>query len=462
MRISAHARSDVGLVRQGNEDGVYAGTNAFAVADGMGGHAAGEIASQAALEPVAALDGARFDSDEQVREALHEALEAANHSVVQKAEDDPAYRGMGTTLTAGVVREDRLHMAHVGDSRAYLLRGDEPLTQLTTDHTVVEELMRNGQLSPEDIHDHPQRSVITRAIGIEPGVEIDSLPPLTLEPGDQVLLCSDGLTGPVSDAEIADILRNHRDGESACEALVDAANAAGGPDNITVLLLRATREPAGRNRPSAAGADPSALSTTGPPTEQLHTVPHAPPTPIRTREESNREWAASIGHYGDRPAAPPGGGPASRQSTRMITLVIVVIAVAALLFGGTWLFLSRAWFVGEQDGTVAVYRGVPQEVGGVRLHSIVERTEVDVDDLAPRWERQLASGITFGSEAEAHDLVARLREEAEARQEADDDGGESDEGDRVPRDEPAGSSGTTVDESDGAVGDSDGAANDAR
>jgi serine/threonine protein phosphatase PrpC len=239
MRIGTFAATDVGLVRTGNEDCYFRGTTVVAVADGLGGHQAGEVASAIAIEPVAALDERTFATVEEAREVLVGAVGEGNQAVIAKAMSDDAYWGMGTTMTAAAVAGDRwLQLAHVGDSRAYLLRADR-LRQLTQDHTVVAELVRQGRLTQDEAAQHPERSVLTRAVGLDPGLEVETPPPLELGAGDQVLLCSDGLTDAVAEGRIAEVLRTHSDGQKACQALVDAAIAAGGPDNVTVVLLRA-------------------------------------------------------------------------------------------------------------------------------------------------------------------------------------------------------------------------------
>ncbi len=238
MLICAFAASDTGMVRDGNEDSLYRGTTLFAVADGLGGHSGGEVASAVAVGEVARLDGTRPASAGAAREALVGAFAAANRVVLEAAEADPALHGMGTTLTAALLHGEGLSIAHVGDSRAYLLRRGAALQQLTSDQTVVAEMVRQGRLSLESAARHPYRSVVTAAIGLEHDVEVEVVGPLALGAGDQVLLCSDGLTEPVGDQTIAEVLGAATDGDAACRALVDAANAAGGPDNITVVLLR--------------------------------------------------------------------------------------------------------------------------------------------------------------------------------------------------------------------------------
>jgi protein phosphatase len=238
MRLRTFAGTDVGRTRSGNEDSYLRGRTVFAVADGLGGHQGGEVASAAAVAPLAALDGQAFAGPGEAAEALAAAVRDANELILDQAADDPALWGMGTTLTAvALAGDDHLQLAHVGDSRAYLLR-DGSLEQLTTDHTVVGELVRRGRLTPAQAAIHPERSILTRAVGLDPTVPVDLPDLLELRAGDQVLLCSDGLTEAVDDGRIAELLATAGDGDAACRSLIDAANAAGGPDNITVVLLR--------------------------------------------------------------------------------------------------------------------------------------------------------------------------------------------------------------------------------
>jgi PPM family protein phosphatase len=238
MRLSSFAGTDVGRARSGNEDSYFCGRTVFAVADGLGGHQGGEVASAAAVEPLAALDGRELADPAEAAEALTAAIREANSAILDRAAGDPGLWGMGTTVTAAALAGDRhLQLAHVGDSRAYLLR-DGSLEQLTTDHTVVAELVRRGRLTPAQAAIHPERSILTRAVGLDPRIPVDTPEPVELRDGDQVLLSSDGLTEAVDDDQIAELLSSQDNGNAACQALIDAANAAGGPDNITVVLLR--------------------------------------------------------------------------------------------------------------------------------------------------------------------------------------------------------------------------------
>jgi PPM family protein phosphatase len=239
MRLSSFARTDVGLARSSNEDSHLRGRTVFAVADGLGGHRGGEVASAMAVEPLAAMDGRDFADADQAAEALTGAIRAANQAILRRGRADPELWGMGTTVTAAAVAAGRvLQLAHVGDSRAYLLRAAAQLRQLTTDHTVVAEAVERGLLTRQQAAVHPQRGVVTRAVGLDPDVPVDLPEPLELEPGDQVLLCSDGLTEVVGDDQIAGVLAEQADGDDACGTLIAAANQAGGPDNVTVVLLR--------------------------------------------------------------------------------------------------------------------------------------------------------------------------------------------------------------------------------
>ncbi|HXF37986.1 MAG TPA: Stp1/IreP family PP2C-type Ser/Thr phosphatase, partial [Actinomycetota bacterium] len=216
--------TDIGRARERNEDGLLVEPPFFAVADGMGGHRGGDVASRLALE--ALREGDR---------ALAERVREANRRVYERSMLDRAVAGMGTTLTAAVLEGDRLRLAHVGDSRAYLLR-DGRLRRLTEDHTLVHRMVTRGQLTEEEAAEHPYRSVLTRALGTEPDVAVDEAV-VEVRAGDRLLLCTDGLTGMLPESRVAEILRSVRDPQEAADRLVDEANEAGGLDNITVIVL---------------------------------------------------------------------------------------------------------------------------------------------------------------------------------------------------------------------------------
>lgn len=231
---SAFGRSHVGRVRAENQDRLYVGKSLFAVADGMGGHRAGATAAEAALAPIVRLDG-DIRPDEDVETVLRAAVVASNASVLSGAQDNPARKGMGTTVTAMAIVRGRAHLAFVGDSRAYRLRAGA-LEQLTVDHTLVQRLVDADALSPEDVSDHPQRAVITRAVGLRREVDVD-VAVAGIADGDTFLLCSDGLTSVVGDDAIAEVLQTHSGAGEAADALVERALARGGPDNVTVIVV---------------------------------------------------------------------------------------------------------------------------------------------------------------------------------------------------------------------------------
>ncbi|MFP4150215.1 MAG: Stp1/IreP family PP2C-type Ser/Thr phosphatase [Nitriliruptoraceae bacterium] len=401
-RLVATGRSDVGRVRQGNEDALLIRDSVYAVADGMGGHLAGEVASATALEPLEQLDGRIFPDHAAAVTALKEAVVAANERVSELATANPDYRGMGTTLTAALVEGRRLHVAHVGDSRAYLLR-DGQFSQLTDDHTLVQHLVDEGQITREEAQHHPQRSVITRAIGVSWDVDVDSMT-LELQAGDQLLLCSDGLTGVVEDEVIARTLQETEDPDAAVTALIDHANEAGGPDNITVLLLR-------YEDPDAA--EPSRSNT----------------ITISSRVESeDRPWAGEMGRYASLTRDRPFGGEPEDPERRSVgailgrasVIVLALAVIGGLLFGGTQFLLSRSYFVGLDGAQVVIFEGINRELGPFELYRVTERSELTLDDIPLWYQPQLEAGRPAADLGDARAIVRNipLRER---------DGGEADE-----------------------------------
>jgi protein phosphatase len=403
-RLVATGRSDVGRVREGNEDALLVRDSVYAVADGMGGHLAGEVASATALEPVEQLDGRIFPDHAAAVTALRAAVVAANERVSQLAADNPDYRGMGTTLTAALVEGRRLHVAHVGDSRAYLLR-DGHFSQLTDDHTLVQHLVDEGQITREEAARHPQRSVITRAIGVSWDVDVDSMS-LELQAGDQLLLCSDGLTGVVEDEVIAATLLETEDPDQAVTTLIDRANEAGGPDNITVLLLRYE--------------DPDAAEP-----------PHHPTITISSRVESeDRPWAGEMGRYASLTRDRPFGGEPDDEDGRSVgsilgrasAIVLALVVIGGLLFGGTQFLLSRSYFVGLDGAQVVIFEGINRELGPFELYRVAERSELTIEEV-PLWYRpQLEAGRPAADLGDARNIVRNIPvREAEDDEPADDE-----------------------------------------
>ena len=404
--------TDRGRMRNRNEDAYLQGDSVFAVADGMGGHLAGDVASQTALEPVRALDGKVFPDAAAAQAAMLDAILAANAAVVRKAAGEPGLQGMGTTLTVVIAEGKRLHVGHVGDSRAYLFRNGD-FIRLTRDHTLVQHLIEEGQLTEEEAAVHPQRSIITRAIGVDVDLDVDTMT-LELEDGDQILLCSDGLSGPVEDDEIARHLQSGLSAEDAVERLIDLANALGGPDNITVVLVRYHEHD--------DAAEPAERGT----------------TIVRPRsgvEPDKRPWSQALGHIGDlgrsgggrggsrggRAGATGGaagadGGP-SGTGRRIVVIVLVIAALLALtLIGGRWL-LSRSYYVGLDGDEIAIYQGVPAAIGPIELSWVVERTGDTTEGIPEFLIRRLEEGLPATDLQDARRIAANAASRRDAEPE---------------------------------------------
>jgi serine/threonine protein phosphatase PrpC len=360
------AVTDPGRKRRRNEDAFVLEPPLFAVADGMGGAQAGEIASRIAAS---VLRDSTADSGEQAVDTL---IQEANRRVYEAAATDEARSGMGTTITAALVEDGTVRIGHVGDSRAYRVR-DGRLEQLTEDHSLVAELVRSGRLSPEEADVHPQRSVITRALGTDPDVDVDTFS-VEARPGDVFMLCSDGLTSMVDDGTILDIVERHRSSlEQAARALIDAANRGGGEDNITVVAFEIagvgeeTETMPGVGEP-AAGADEATLSG-------LEGIPTVDDTALPALDEP----AAHDGHHLPHPRI--------SRTAILAGAGAAVVLLAALL---VWT-LSRSYFVGAQrNGHVAVYQGFPWNIaGGIRLYRVRYESPVLAGELSQGERRRL-------------------------------------------------------------------------
>jgi PPM family protein phosphatase len=379
LKVAEEAhKTDTGRQRQANEDSYFARAPVFAVADGMGGAQAGEVASRIAAR---AFERRRTVSDEEPAEGqLEQIARAANREIHQLAQQDSSRAGMGTTLTAAMLRDDEVALGHVGDSRAYLLR-DGQLKRLTKDHSLVEELRRQGRLTEEQAEEHPQRSIITRALGPEPDVNVDTMT-FPARDGDVFLLCSDGLTTMVSDDEIRQILVGSRNLRQAVNKLVDAANRGGGRDNITAIAFRV--------------ADADAKEAEEGATLISRTAESAGLTRERMREAGDRIR---------------GQGPTPRPSRRRRALkwaAAVVVAAAVVL--GAVLFVRSIYFLGTDDqGNVAVYRGLPYELPlGVSLYS--KQYSIPVQEGALSEDRQRAvTGHTLRGKDDATSLAQDIQ-----------------------------------------------------
>lgn len=337
------SRTDVGCVRDHNEDSLLVAPPLFAVADGMGGHAAGEVASEIAITVLGEKAPHTPDAA-----ALGRAVEDANRAVILAANEKRGRAGMGTTITAAVLQKDRLVIAQVGDSRAYLLHQGR-LQQLTRDHSLMADMIEAGRLTPEEARTHPNRSVITRALGSDPRM-VPDLYEITVETGDRLLLCSDGLSSMVEDSAIESTLARTRDPQRCASMLVNEAIAAGGYDNVTVVVV------------DVAG--------------QIDKV---------TRRYKRR----------------------SRLFMSFVILLLLAILGAAGF--GVYAYIDASAYLIAENGTVSVYRGVPDELFGQPLSRLDHATDISVDDLQPGVASRLQTGIRVDGLEAANHLVDEYR-----------------------------------------------------
>ncbi len=396
--IEQYAGTDTGRQRRANEDSLLARSPLFVVADGMGGAQAGEVASRIAVE---SFDpGLQGDTEPEL--ALATLAQAANARIHELSHSNAEQAGMGTTLTAAYVGEQDVAIAHVGDSRAYCLR-DGQLMRLTDDHSLVDELIRQGRLTPEEAVDHPQRSVITRALGPEAVVEVDTRS-FHGRGGDVYLLCSDGLTTMVPEEQIAALLLAHAPLREAGEALIAAANEAGGRDNITVVLIRLEQvELQGSPADGATMVDMPAVSAPAPaPTEQRDTVVSAP---VATEPPTSARRMPR--------AAPASSSLASserrRRRLRRAGGLVVAIVVLGLIGSAAYLALQSVYFVGTNNrGLVTMFQGVPYRLpGNFALYSSQYVSGVSAATLTVQKRRTLLDH-SLRSEADAASLIRSL------------------------------------------------------
>ena len=389
------ARSDRGLIRSGNQDSVYAGPRLLAVADGMGGMAAGDVASNIVIATMAPLD--EDVTGNAMIDTLRGAVDLANQQIRDAVEANPAMEGMGTTLTAMLFSGSKMGMVHIGDSRAYVLRDGE-FAQVTKDDTYVQMLVDEGRISLEEANSHPQRSLLTRALdGRDADPEYSVRQAIT---GDRYLLCSDGLSGVVSAETIESTLREYTDPQQCAERLIQLALRGGGPDNITVIVADVTDEDiveeapivggaAARDRGMATSADASTSAARG--AALTTTAPRpAVPEPVGAGRDDEDE----------RPKRHP-------VRTGVLLLLLLGLLGGGLWYG--WSYTQSKYYVGAtDDGMVAVFRGVPGQVAGVRLSSVHQRSDRRLSDLTKSTQDTVKQGIPANNEDAARRLMADL------------------------------------------------------
>jgi serine/threonine protein phosphatase PrpC len=445
------------MVRSSNEDSGFAGRTLLAVADGMGGHAAGELASSAAIATLAELDDEALETGD-VLTALDDSVVSAAERIAEFVAMDQSRAGMGTTVTAIAWRDGRIAVIHVGDSRAYLLRSGE-LTQITRDHTYVQSLVDAGRISEEEARTHPRRSLLLRAIDGNQVPERD-LSIREARAGDRYLLCSDGLSGVLEDPQIAQILASSPDPTATVANLVDAALDGGAPDNVTVVVADVVEVPEGevlppaskpvvvgaageqRNRvqlpglhfPDDVGFDPEATDPRGIPAQAKadgsagspadHGSDKTAPSGNSAAESAGTAAGAldaageqpAMDQVGEEDAADEADTPARPSALRrhwalVVTAIVVLVAAVAGILGLAW-WLSAQWYVGVNEGYVAISQGVPQSLLGIPLHRVDETTALPVASL-PYYDQQLVTKtIDARSRTEADRIVSSLAAQA--------------------------------------------------
>jgi protein phosphatase len=401
------ARSDIGLGRYtNNQDSGYAGPHLLAVCDGMGGHAGGDIASSTALGRLVALDGESHGSDAVA--LLSQTLRDANAELRHRVEHEPRLAGMGTTATILMRYGNKLALAHIGDSRAYLLREGE-LSRLTRDHTFVQSLVDEGRITEEEAEQHPQRSIITRVLSGDPDDEPD-LSVREARLGDRYLLCSDGLTAVVSDSTLAEALAEHDSPAGCADALVQMALRGGGPDNITCVVAHVVDASLGEapTIPEVVGA----ATVHGTVRTEAATSSPAARAAALGRADDGAGPGAPVNEH-DPDEVPPVGPPASKKRWALRGLLAVLV-LGLLGSGGyaAYAWSQKQYFVGADAGQVAIYRGLPQDIGPLHLSSVYERQDVALSALPQYSQEQVRGRITADDLADARTKVAELREQA--------------------------------------------------
>ncbi|MBX6355652.1 MAG: serine/threonine-protein phosphatase, partial [Micromonosporaceae bacterium] len=387
------ARSDRGLIRDGNQDSVYAGPRLLAVADGMGGMAAGDVASNIVIAAMAPLD--EDVPGDALVDALRSAVNVANQQLREAVDANPQMEGMGTTLTATLFSGTKLGLVHIGDSRAYLLRDGE-FTQITKDDTYVQMLVDEGRISPEEASSHPQRSLLTRALD---GRDID--PEYSVRqvlPGDRYLICSDGLSSVVSADTIAATLREYRDPQECVERLVALALRGGGPDNVTVIVADATDEDIVEAAPVVGGA---AARDRGLATAADTSTPAARASVLTAQPRRATPDAAGRGE-----------SEVEHQRRHPVRTAVLLLVLLLLLGGGLfsgWRYTQSQYYVGAtEDGSVAVFRGVPGEIAGLDLSAVHETSDTRLNELTSIAQDRVRQGIPAKNKADAERKLAEL------------------------------------------------------
>ena len=398
------AVSHVGRVRSNNQDSGYAGRNLFLVADGMGGHAGGDVASAIATRRIAEADG-DYASAPDAAAALEGALIAANRQLAETVAEHSELTGMGTTVSAVLLDGDRVVISHIGDSRIYLLRSGE-LSQISTDHTFVQRLVDAGRITAEEAMVHPRRSVLMRVLGdVESSPEIDSMVLDTRE-GDRWMLCSDGLSGVVSFEELHELLSADAGAKQVADRLVKASLDGGAPDNVTVVVIDIGDPPAPATPPLVVGSAAAPLAFGAAEPVRARGIRLAP---FRTHPVQETHFEPDSADYFDELIEEDARRRRRRRFVWSFWIVLLVAAIVAVfVLGYQW--TQTRYYVGESNGRVAIYQGIQQDLGPISLHEVHTETTIDVADLRTYDQQRVEQTISAGSFSEANRIVQRLED----------------------------------------------------
>ncbi|MCT9005286.1 Stp1/IreP family PP2C-type Ser/Thr phosphatase [Streptomyces sp. NPDC054766] len=452
------AGSHKGMIREGNEDSGYAGPRLLAIADGMGGQAAGEVASSEVISTIVALDDDVPGSD--ILTSLGTAVQRANDQLRLMVEEDPQLEGMGTTLTALLWTGQRLGLVHVGDSRAYLLR-DGVLTQITQDHTWVQRLVDEGRITEEEATTHPQRSLLMRALGSGDHVEPD-LSIREVRAGDRYLICSDGLSGVVSHQTMEDTLASYQGPQETVQELIQLALRGGGPDNITVIVADVLDIDSGDTLAAQLSDTPVVVGAVAENQLQLHDN-GAMQTPAGRASSLGRPVpgqgggefgppgsgdttgyvsTGGFGDYSDEDFVKPRTG--RKWLKRSFYIVLSLAVIGGGLYGG-YRWTQTQYYVGTQDDHVALYRGISQDLAWVSLSKVEkDHPEIELKYLPPYQQKQVKATIAEGGLADAKSKIDELSVQASAcRKEAQRRTAESQNNTKTGTDKASGTTGTT-------------------
>ncbi|MDH6235464.1 protein phosphatase [Cryobacterium sp. CG_9.6] len=404
--IHSAAASHVGRVRSNNQDSGYAGHHLFVVADGMGGHAGGDVASSIAVKRIIEAD-TEYSSAADAEFALQAALIGANAQLAETVFEHAELTGMGTTVSALVVLNDEVAIAHIGDSRIYLLRDDE-LSQITIDHTFVQRLVDSGRITEAEAMVHPRRSVLMRVLGdVDSSPEIDTSILATL-PGDRWLICSDGLTGVVSHTAMAAALSSGLSAADVADRLVKESLDGGAPDNVTVVIVDVGQPAERDDAPTVVGSAANPLALGDEPARQRPLrIPALRLHPVREThfEPDSQDYLSELIEEDARRAR-------RRKLTWLVGVILLVVAIAGAAVAG-YQWTQTRYFVGTEGSTVAIYQGVQQDLGPIALSSVYQDTDLELSSLRVYDRQQVEKTISAASVAEAERIVERLKNASE-------------------------------------------------